>query len=273
MHKQSRDGALYAFWINMPIRRITLQAYRDEILKLKENYITKELYETTLYKLNKYVIYGDERNQTAGKRLFEEARIKHGSDWVLFALAFLTVQDINGEMNKKYLYDISNHLKIKAIDNLYFMSEENAKRLYHVYVHIISDGSVDPVFDSMFENNQENKDYKSWCHHFYREDLRILVIDYIFYNKGYVKGKKVALSDLLNQIDNLQDDNNIRKQLEDANTNEGKYIIIKPKLKELPSMPSIFEQPKIEEKPKVVIPQQDFDDDSIANPEMFGQLL
>jgi hypothetical protein len=269
-HKPNREGAILIYWLNMPLKKVSLQYYHNDLLKIKENHMTKFLYEAFLYPNNKYVIYNDEKTQKASKQLFEKMHSKYGSDWVLFTLAFMVVQDKDMNLNKKHLLEISKHLKLNAIDEQYNMSEDQVRKLYTVYVDMVSNSSVDPVFDNMFEKLADNDDYRQLLHNHYRDNMRQLIVDYYVYHND--SNEKVGLDALLGNNECFRDDNVVRIHLEDANSNGGKYIVVrKPsKLKQGVSAPSRFEQPKLEETKEPVF---DYDDDSIPNPGMFGHLL
>jgi hypothetical protein len=220
----NKEGLLYSNWALMPIRNISFQDYVENVKKVPN--FSKPNYFTFLFEYNKYVIYGDENCVKGNKNLFEELYSINGPEWVIFSLAFLTKFNADSALNKVKLIELSNHLKLRVVDNgnrKYYMNEAMFRKFYKIYISIISDNGVDPIFNSHFGDDDNVNYYKKELHNLFREEIIDLIISYHIEINDLEHNGKISLDEFLKHLCFLNNDEEIRKLLEDANINRGKY--------------------------------------------------
>jgi hypothetical protein len=210
----------------MPIRKVSLQDYVDEVSKIND---FSKSYESFLFPMNKYVVYGDESCQKSSKKLFEEVKAKHGTEWVLFSLAFLTKFNVDQAMNKIKLIELSRKLNIKLIENdnrKYYMNEIMFKKFYKIYFSMISENCINPVFNSHF-GEEADIEHKEQLHAYFREELIDLIIAYHIETNGLESNAIINLDDFLKNVEFLNNDEEIRRLLEEAHIDRAKFLSIK----------------------------------------------
>jgi hypothetical protein len=224
-HKYTQETLLYNYWTYIPLRKLSIEDYIYEVLKIDE--FSKKAYDDLLYRSD-FAFNIDEPYQHASKQLFDDLYIKHGPEWVLFSLVFLTKHNHDPSVNMNKLIELSDRLKLRIIekDNKnYFITEFMLKKLYHCYISIISNNCVEPVFNNYFEDDAEMREYKLQLHSFYREELIDLVINYILENNELVNDHLIILDDFIQNMKNMQEDETIRKLLQEAHENEAKFTV------------------------------------------------
>jgi hypothetical protein len=219
-----KEEIINIYWSYMPIRKVSLNDYTDEITKIND--FSKQAYDNLIYRINKYVLYGDENCQKATKKLFNNLYTKYGAEWVIFNLAFLTIFNDNSALNKLNIIELDKHLKLGVIQKdirKFYIDDKMFRKFYKIYISTISENCVDPILDSNFADEYNVDEFRNKLHNRYREEIIDLIIDYHIFLNALVRDGIVNVDEFMKYVSFLNNDEDIRKLLEDANVDMSKF--------------------------------------------------
>jgi hypothetical protein len=224
--KFTKETLLHSYWSNLPIRKVLLQDLAKYILSINE--ITKKTYDELIQKYI-YPILEDEINQNACKLLFDDLFIKQGPELAIFCIALLSKPNPEINTNVKNIKELSDHLGLRIVENedsYHFITEIMLKKLYHSYISMISNNCVEPIFNNYYEDDSELREYKLQLHNYYQEHIIDIIVTYIIEENNIAIEHIVSLEDFIKNIEIVQNDEELRRMLEEAHGNEAKFIRI-----------------------------------------------
>jgi hypothetical protein len=222
--KFSKETLLQNFWSNLPIRRIFLQDFTKHVLSINE--LTKKTYDDIMQKYI-YPLQEDEINLITCRHLFDDLFIKQGPGLVIFCISLLTKLNPDNDTNIHNIRQLSDHLRLRIIeyeDSNHFITEIMLKKVYYSYISMISNNCVEPIFNNYYEDDSELREYKLQLHSYFQDHIIDVIVTYIIEVNDIANEHIVSLDDYIKNIEIIQNDEVIRKILEEAHSNEAKFI-------------------------------------------------